>query len=684
MFRRAITISVAVACLGAAGGAQVNVLTANYGNERSNANIQEKLLTTGNVGPATFGRIGALPVDGQVYAQPLYVSGIVFPGQGTHNVVFIATQHNSLYAYDADQFSPPQLLWKANFGAPVLSSLFGNYTDIAPEIGILSTPVIDPVRGVIYAVSSTPSQNTIAYQVHALSLTTGNEMLNGPATVSASVNGNGTGNVNGTVSFDPLWHIQRPALLLANDTVWVAFGSHADQEPWHGWMLSYNADDLSKAPAAFSATPNGWGGSFWQSGFGIAADSTGNLYAISGNGSYDGVTNFGESFLKFSGATPMVTDSYTPPNYQLMEDQDYDLSAGPALIPGTHTLIGGDKYGLRYVVNGNAMGGLDEGNSGAQVVQASTNGVFNFAIRSVGANSWIYLQEKGGNLKAFSLGASGLSAAPVAASSTTSDSAYVGLTVSSDGAAAGTGIVWETTNNRSLPGVPGTLRAFDADNIATELWDSDMSRADALGRFAKFANPTVANGRVYVPTWSNAVVVYGAKSQASTLPRPVVQAVVNASKLCGGRDEAGRTGDDLRAESGAADPRGHDSGCKRARARHREQCGGALRRHRGADGVCVAGAGERDHALQPDIGHDQCTSGLSGDGFGSAERRGNGLRPRYIHPGRERQRRGDCGQPERHDQFGGESSAGRVGGVLLCNGHGRDESAADRWDRGGG
>src|SRR6185437_12602821 len=177
MFRRAITISVAVACLGAAGTAQVNVLTANYGNERSNANPQEKLLNTGNVGAATFGRIGALPVDGQVYAQPLYVSGVVFPGQGTHNVVYIATQHNSLYAYDADQMSPPQLLWKDNFGAPVLSSLFGKYTDIAPEIGILSTPVIDTVRGVIYAVSSTPSKKTIAYQVHALSLTTGKEML---------------------------------------------------------------------------------------------------------------------------------------------------------------------------------------------------------------------------------------------------------------------------------------------------------------------------------------------------------------------------------------------------------------------------------------------------------------------------------------------------------------------------
>jgi uncharacterized protein (TIGR03437 family) len=534
MFRRAITIGVSVVLIVAAGNAQVNVLTANYGNERSNANSQEKLLTPANVGPSTFGRIGALPVDGQVYAQPLYVSGLVFPGQGTHNVVYIATLHNSLYAYDADQLSPPQLLWKVNFGAPVLSSLFGNYTDVAPEIGILSTPVIDTTKGVIYVVSATPSKKTIAYQLHALNLATGKEMLNGPATVSASVKGNGTGSVNGTLTFDPLWHIQRPALLLANNMVWVAFGSHADQEPWHGWMLSYNAADLSKKPMAFTATPNGWGGSFWQSGFGIAADSTGSLYAISGNGSYDGVTNFGESFLKFSGATPMVTDSFTPPNYQLMEDQDYDLSAGPALVPGTHTLIGGDKYGLLYVVNGNAMGGLDRGNSNAQVVQVSTDGVFNFAIRSLGASSLIYLQEKGGNLKAFSLGANGLTVTPVATSSTTSDSASVGLTVSSNGTTAGTGIVWETTNNRSLPGVPGTLRAFNADNIATELWDSDMNAGDGLGRFAKFANPTVANGRVYVPSWSNAIVVYGPKAQAATLPKPVVQAVVNASSYAGG------------------------------------------------------------------------------------------------------------------------------------------------------
>ena len=511
--------------------AQTNVLTANYTNERSNSNIQETVLTTANVSSASFGRLGALPVDGQIYAQPLYVSGVVIPGQGTHNVIYAVTQRNSVFAYDADQMTPPLLLWSVNLGASVPSNTFSNgYTDIAPEVGILSTPVIDPARGVIYLVTTNLSGTTPAYSLHGLSLATGKETLNGPAVIKASVKGNGTGSKSGSLAFAPLSHIQRPGLLLANNLVWIGFGSHGDQEPWHGWLMTYNAADLSKTPTVITTTPNGWGGSIWQSGAGLTADASGNLYTISGNGTYDGVTEFAESFLKFSTSTFKLTDWFTPPNWQLMEAQDYDLSAGPALVPGTHTLIGGDKYGLLYVVNGDAMGHLDTGSSTAQVLQVVNYGeVFTFAVWGSAQAATIYLQEKAGHLKAFSFGPKGLATTAGSVSSTTSDEAFVGIAVSSNGTKAGTGIVWESTL-REVTGNPGTLHAFDATNVATELWNSDKASGDTLGRFAKFATPTVANGKVYAPTGSNALVVYGIKPNNTVpLPTPVISGIGNSA-----------------------------------------------------------------------------------------------------------------------------------------------------------
>lgn len=527
---KAITLLVALAPLAAQTSTPINVLTANYSNERSNSNIQESVLTTANVASSNFGRLGALPVDGQIYAQPLYVAGLAIPGQGTHNVVYTATQHNSVFAYDADQVGPPLLLWSVNLGASVGSNTFSNgYTDITPEVGILSTPVIDLTRGVIYLVTTTLSGTAPVYTLHALNLTNGKEMLNGPVVVKATVKGIGTGSKSGSLAFAPLSNIQRPGLLLSNNLVRIGFGSHGDQEPWHGWLMSYNAADLSKAPTVLSTTPNGWGGSIWQSGAGLTADATGDIFMISGNGTYDGVTEFGESFLRLSATTSKLLDWFTPPNWQLMEAQDYDLSAGPALVPGTHTLIGGDKYGLLYVVNGDSMGHLDTGNSSAQVVQVVSYGeVFTFAVWGSAQAATVYLQEKAGNLKAFAFGAKGLTTTPSSVSSTTSDEAFVGIGVSSNGTKAGTGIVWETSL-KEVTGNPGTLHAFDATNLANELWNSDKAPGDTLGRFAKFANPTVVNGKVYAPTWSNALVVYGIKTNTVPLPKPVIGGIGNSA-----------------------------------------------------------------------------------------------------------------------------------------------------------
>lgn len=500
-----------------------NVLTANYTNDRASANLQERVLTASSVARG-FGKIGSLPVDGQVYAQPLYVSGVAFPTAGTHNVVLLATQHNSVYLYDADSVASPQLLWHVNLGPSVPSTTFPDFTDIKPEVGILSTPVIDAQLAVAYVVSYTLENGAPVYRLHALDLTSGHEMFNGPTIITASVPGTGEGSSNGVLVFDPAMHLQRPGLLLANGVVYLAFGSHADASPWHGWVLSYSASDVSFQAGVYNVTPNGLGGSIWQSGRGLAADEAGNLYAITGNGDHDGTPTLAESFLKLSGAAPVLTDSYTPANAQWLSDQDYDLSAGVAIVPGTHLLIGGDKFGQLYLVNGDAMSTAPQVFQGVQ-----WGGIFNLAIWSRTDGAYVYVQEQGSVLKCYQIVNGKFNTTPVFTSTARADSPYDGIMVSANRSLAGTGIVWETTVNKSVASRPGTLHAFDAGNL-NELWNSDMNPADALGAFAKFVSPTVANGKVYVPTFSNTVTVYGLlPTETASAAVPIVTNVIGAN-----------------------------------------------------------------------------------------------------------------------------------------------------------
>src|SRR5580704_4366514 len=279
---------VLAALLASSSSAQVNVLTANYGPGRTNANLQETQLTTGNVAPGSFGALGTFPVDGEVFAQPLYVSGVTI-GQATHNIVLIATEHNSVYAYDADQMSPPVVLWQVNLGPSVpvsmITSSTGTYYDVYPEIGILGTGAIDPVAGVLYVVAQTLQNGVPMFQLHALDLTSGQERMNGPVVISASVKVSGQGATGaGTLAFDPAQHLQRSGMLLMNGTVSFGFGSHGDGGVWHGWLMSYSAADLTKQLGVFVSTATGSGGAVWQSGRGPAADDVGNIYMITGNG----------------------------------------------------------------------------------------------------------------------------------------------------------------------------------------------------------------------------------------------------------------------------------------------------------------------------------------------------------------------------------------------------------------
>jgi hypothetical protein len=487
--------------------AQVMVLTANGSNDRTNANLQETVLAPANVVPGSFGKLGSLPVDGQIYAQPLYVSGLTIPGKGMLNVLFVATMHNSVYAYNADTLAPPDLLWHVNLGPPVPSSLlYTDYSDIDPEIGILGSGAIDLQRGVLYVVSETLRRGVPAFFLHALDLTSGAECLNGPARITAAVSSAGAG-----VVFDPLQHLQRPGLLLANDAVYIGFGSHADQNLWHGWLMSYDAANVARQIGVFLATRSGWGGAIWQSGRGPAADDQGNVYVITGNGDYDGLDNFSESFLRFTGTAPTPADWFTPANWAALTDDDADLSAGPALIPGTHLVIGADKEGNLYLVNGDAMGQMSVGDFGsAQSFSVSQGFIFNFALWGRPGNPYLYLQGEGDTLACYELVGGRFNTTPVSVAAASVDVSRVGMTISADGGQDGTGILWETTGDYDNPSTPGTLHAFDASNLANELWNSDMlPDRDLLGSPVKFVSPTVANGKVYVPTLSGTVAVYG-------------------------------------------------------------------------------------------------------------------------------------------------------------------------------
>jgi hypothetical protein len=458
-----------------------------------------------------FGKIGAFPVDGQIYAQPLYVSGVSLAGQGPRDVVFVATMNNSVYATDANAPRATAALWHVNLGAPVPSSLFAD-GDISPSIGILSTPVIDPSAGVIYVVAETLESGQPVFRLHALSLSDGHETMNGPVEIQASVAGIGDASQNGVIAFDPFQHLQRAGLLLLNGAVYVAFASHHDATPYHGWIVSYDAANLQSQLAVFNTTPNGGSGGIWQSGRGLAVDENGNIFAATGNGDYDGMLNFGECFLRLS-QNLSVQDWFAPADWLTLSDDDFDLgSLGPVLVPGSNLLIGGDKAGNLYLADRTNLGHL--GSPGAvlpQILEPLINGgFFNIALWNQDQGPIAYIVDEGSWTEGFRIVNGAFETQPFSMTSVTSDYPIQGMAISANGGADGTGILWLTAGDHNSSGVPGTLYAFNASDLTELLWSSEMNpRRDRLGAFAKFAVPTVANGRVFVPTFSNQLVIYG-------------------------------------------------------------------------------------------------------------------------------------------------------------------------------
>ena len=529
--------------------AQISVLTQYDDSARDGLNANEASLTLSSVSPGSFGKLFNLPVDGYVYAQPLYVANVAIPGNGNHNVVYVATMHDSVYAYDADGLTL-QPLWQVNLAVSSCPSGWtcssvptsANYVtspDIIPEIGILSTPVIDPSTNTLYAVAKTQetvgTTNNYVYRLHALDITTGAERNNSPVVIQGQVTGTGSPNSGGLLLFSPLYSLQRPGLTLTNNGVYMGFGSAGDGSMWHGWIFGYDATSLTQT-GIFSTTPNGTEGhgGVWMHGNGLASDLAGNLYFTTGNGAFDGIGNFGNAFVKLATPNLGLTDYFAPYNQQTLDMGDLDISSGGVvLLPdsaGTsqhpHIMIGCGKNGALYVLDRDSLGQFNSAGD-SQIIQEVLNAVGNTAVNPLSAtyvpncfSSAAYWQGRvyfGGvkdGVKVFTFSGGLLSTS--AASQSSELYGYPGASVSISANGASQGIAWTIEKATSGNGV---LHAYDATNLANELYNSGQSASDLAGRAVKFATPTIANGRVLVGTQTS-VAVYGLLSSMPQAAAP--------------------------------------------------------------------------------------------------------------------------------------------------------------------
>src|SRR5215469_807489 len=500
---------------------QISVTTHHNDVSRTGQNLNETILNTSNVNVNQFGKLFTCLVDGYIYAQPLYMAQVTV-SSALHNVVYVATENNSVYAFDADNGAQ---LFHVNLGTPVPNTdISSTYKDLTPVIGITGTPVIDPVSSTLYLVAKTKnsSNNSYHYSVHALDIASGVERPGSPVEIAASVPGSGSGSSGGAIAFQPLYQLNRPGLLLVNGVVYIAFGSHGDIGPYHGWLLAYNASTLTQI-AVFNTTPNGSEGAIWQGGQGLVADAD-NIYFMTGNGSFDantGGTEYGDSVVKLSTSAGLaVSDYFTPENQSSLNQSDADLgSGGPILLPGTSSIGGGGKDGILRLLNPASMGEYNAGfNADLQDFQATSGIIMIGPVywNSPNSGPLVYLWGPGDHLKAFQFSNGSFQTTAISQSTMTSpagNSNAAPLSVSANGSISATGIVWAALSNSldsNQQTVAGILRAFDASNLSTELWDSKQNTArDDVGNYAKFVPPTVANGKVYVATFSNQLLVYG-------------------------------------------------------------------------------------------------------------------------------------------------------------------------------
>jgi uncharacterized protein (TIGR03437 family) len=506
--------------------AQVSVLTYHNDLSRTGQNLEESALTPTTVSSPQFGLLFRDAVDGEIYAQPLYMPEVNIPGKGAHNVVFVATEHDSVYAFDADRAGTPPL-WHVNFTNPALGTFPATSASlecesIVPEIGITSTPVIDPKTQTLYVVAMTSESSSYNYvhRLHALDLATGAERPGSPVVIEASAPGKGDGNT--TVQFRPWLYKQRAGLLLLNGVVYTAWSSHCDAGNYHGWLIGYDAKTLQQA-AVFAVTPDWYEGALWQGGAAPAADGNGNIYVVSGNGTFtaaQGGSDLGESVIKLSTAKGLsVADYFTPFNNVELSEEELDLgSSGALLLPDEagspahpHLLVTGSKEGRVYVIDRDHMGGF-QANSDSQIVQSLPSMLG--AVVGIPAyfNNTVYFSGTRDALKAFSVSAGLLSDSPV--SQTLRTFPAPGMIPSISALGSSNGIVWAIDSTAQL-------HAFDASNLANELFKG------STGSYVKFSTPTIANGKVYVGT-TDSLAVFGLSNA------PHLDSIVSAASFSAG------------------------------------------------------------------------------------------------------------------------------------------------------
>ncbi|HEY0794523.1 MAG TPA: hypothetical protein VGD64_01965 [Acidisarcina sp.] len=501
--------------------AQVNVYTQRNDNSRTGANLHETILTPRNVNSKQFGRLFKVVVDGQVYTQPLYVSRLDMGAKGKHNVVFIGTMNNTIYALDADK---GDVLWKANFGRPVLAGDVEHMFNITrgSGIGILSTPVIDPDTDTIYFFSRNEqgqgASGVFTQWLNALDIRTGEPRQGSHVQVTATYT-----DADGTFTFDPRIQNQRAALTLANGKVYISWASNDDLGLYHGWVISYDAKTL-KQQDVYVDTPSGIQGGIWQSGQGLTVDAQGNLLISTGNGSFGtspkGVPQTGNSFIKLS-ADLKLLDYFTPYDSEALNRDDADLgSAGLLLVPGTNYIISGGKQGYLYVVDSTNMGKFDPAknhvnqffhavygknssniHAGPVYFDSAVNGP---TVYLWGENDFLrayHFDPKAGMLTTEPFAKSAMTAPAINANGAMPGGFY---SVSANGKEDG--IVWASTpynDNAQQKRVPGVLYAFDANTLKV-LWSDKQNPArDEGGYFPKFVDPTIADGKVFIPNFGS-------------------------------------------------------------------------------------------------------------------------------------------------------------------------------------
>jgi hypothetical protein len=531
---------------GAGGSSMVSVLTNRYDNVRNGANTAETTLTVSAVGGGKFGLLYSRMVDGHVYAQPLYMAGLTIGG-AKHNVLFVETEHDTVFAFDADDASASTPLWMKSLGTPmrtypgtenqpVVTPFTVSCRDMYPETGITSTPVIDPATNRMYVVAKNFEGNVYHQRLHALDVTTGNEVSGSPVEITGSVPGTGEGGNGTTVTFDPYHHLNRTGLLLFGGNVFIAYASHCDDDPYHGWLFAYSASTLAQT-GIFNTTPNGQWGGIWQSGMGLVTDGT-DIYFCAGNGDFDAAGKGAQLGLSVArvhlGASGFsLVDWFTPNNAASMNTNDYDYTTAAVLLPNPKVIVMGGKDGNINVLDPTNLGKFSS---------SSNNVLQQFSVGGHTHGSpvyWngpsgptVYLWPESANLRAYHFNGNKIT--------TTAVTQYTGatpthpggtLSLSANGATAGSGVLWATFTSTKIDTtsghmgdawhyvVPGVLYAFDAANLATPIWMSTTNKArDDLGNLAKFNAPVVANGKVFVASQvapaSDVATTAGGKIQA--------------------------------------------------------------------------------------------------------------------------------------------------------------------------